>query len=409
MDTLDVGDNVLIDQRGSATVISVLTNGYYRLQVDGTEFKFDCDEGRLLKLPCGQSFIIETPSSSTAKQTTNTKPKDAQGRFVAVEDGMIDGVILDNQNKNTAKKTLYDLKLFDNFLNVQNEFRQMHEIPPNELDTLLCKFSISVRKTNWENYEPNSLTGFQSSIERSLKRRGYGYSLTSSLEFSRSREVLKGRKIELKKEGRGNLPRRADPIGDEEIEALWQSGSIGISNPMSIINCQWLYNTINFGLRGVNDHNNMCWGDITLHVDGDDHEYLELSMRQEKNRSGENPRDCRDVRPKMWANVADPSRCPVQVYKLYASTRPLDFCRDDDPFYIGTQTLGMPKPGDQWFIRYRIGKNKLSSLMKNMCDAASLQTSKRLTNHSARKLLVQKLNDNNVPPNDSRHAERPLA
>ena len=44
-----------------------------------------------------------------------------------------------------------------------------------------------------------------------------------------------------------------------------------------------------------------------------------------------------------------------------------------------------------------MGVNKLNNLMKNMATKAGLDC-QRLTNHIARKRMIQKLNDNDVPP-----------
>ena len=44
-----------------------------------------------------------------------------------------------------------------------------------------------------------------------------------------------------------------------------------------------------------------------------------------------------------------------------------------------------------------MGQNKLNSLMKTMAENGGL-SSKRLTNHSARKRMIQKLNDSDIPP-----------
>ena len=51
-----------------------------------------------------------------------------------------------------------------------------------------------------------------------------------------------------------------------------------------------------------------------------------------------------------------------------------------------------------WFKRAPVGVNKLSSLMKRMIQGAEINPNKKLSNHSARKFLIQKLNDHNVPP-----------
>lgn len=84
--------------------------------------------------------------------------------------------------------------------------------------------------------------------------------------------------------------------------------------------------------------------------------------------------------------------------------RPAGYCRPDDPFYIATNTkkIQLPSSGkppmDIAFKKQPIGVNKLSSLMNRMATKAGLSADKKLSNHSARKHLVQKLSDNNVPP-----------
>jgi hypothetical protein len=85
---------------------------------------------------------------------------------------------------------------------------------------------------------------------------------------------------------------------------------------------------------------------------------------------------------------------------MYAALRPQDYAKDTDPFYIAVNTQlchadVTPAEHHKWFKRQPIGTNKLSRLMADMTEKAGLD---RRTNHSARKHLVQKLNDSNVPP-----------
>ncbi|MES9905045.1 MAG: DUF3504 domain-containing protein, partial [Sedimenticola sp.] len=105
------------------------------------------------------------------------------------------------------------------------------------------------------------------------------------------------------------------------------------------------------------------------------------------------------MKPKLWANTNNPDRCPIKIYKLYAERRPVGYSDPDLPFYIATTTVHLPSPRDTWFKRNPVGINKLGSMMKRMVAHAGLNANKRLSNHSARKYLVQKLNDNNVPAN----------
>ena len=142
----------------------------------------------------------------------------------------------------------------------------------------------------------------------------------------------------------------------------------------------------------------MQWRDVKLNRDSSGVEFLEFTERQTKTRQGENPKDILEVKPKMFAISENRNRCPVEVYKAYAAKRPADYCNEGDPFYIATHTLqSCMKANSQWFKRQPIGVNKLSSIMKRMAAIAGIE--KKLTNHSARKHLVQKLSENNVPAN----------
>ena len=52
------------------------------------------------------------------------------------------------------------------------------------------------------------------------------------------------------------------------------------------------------------------------------------TKRQKKARTGENPRDIRPVKPRMYENESK-ERCPVQLYKAFAQRRPED-CNNAD-------------------------------------------------------------------------------
>ena len=89
-------------------------------------------------------------------------------------------------------------------------------------------------------------------------------------------------------------------------------------------------------------------------------------------------------------------RDPVFVYKVYSEKRPSSMKDSDSPFYLGINDTKNPteKP---WFKASPMGVNKLNSLKKTMADKAGFDEKRRLTNHSARKIMIQKLNDNNIP------------
>ncbi|XP_053393690.1 uncharacterized protein LOC128555440 [Mercenaria mercenaria] len=142
------------------------------------------------------------------------------------------------------------------------------------------------------------------------------------------------------------------------------------------------------------------WGDIQLETGSDGIEYLRLQERQTKTRTGSNVHDVRQITPKIFATADDPERCPVGMYKLYKSKRPQTFCEPDHPFYIAPRTSSQTIDNNTWFMKIKLGEKKLGSLLKIMAADGGLDESKRLTNHSTRKHLVQKLRDSGIAPTD---------
>ena len=70
--------------------------------------------------------------------------------------------------------------------------------------------------------------------------------------------------------------------------------------------------------------------------------------------------------------------------------------KPDAPFYLGVNHT--TKNSDKsWFKANAMGVNKLNSLMKTMAEKSGLDNS-HLTNHSARKRMIQTLNDKDIPP-----------
>ena len=75
----------------------------------------------------------------------------------------------------------------------------------------------------------------------------------------------------------------------------------------------------------------MCWGDVQLRQSTNGEEFLEYSERQTKTRTGQNPRDVRQIKPKMFSVPASETD-PVAAYKLYAKKRPTEMNDSDAPF-----------------------------------------------------------------------------
>ena len=89
-------------------------------------------------------------------------------------------------------------------------------LPASELDHLLGKFFMNICKKNGEEYEPDTMYGFQL---RSL----------------------------FHEHGKGNKPQAATALVDDEEDALFKTGEFGDSNPVSLKRTFWWLLSLHFG------------------------------------------------------------------------------------------------------------------------------------------------------------------
>nr|XP_022336320.1 uncharacterized protein LOC111132789 [Crassostrea virginica] len=77
-----------------------------------------------------------------------------------------------------------------------------------------------------------------SSIDRSLRRHRYKESIMQSPAniFNATKQALKAKQKDLKQKGKGNRPKKADPLSDEEINILFDTGVLGVTSPESLLN-----------------------------------------------------------------------------------------------------------------------------------------------------------------------------
>ncbi|KAK7088678.1 hypothetical protein V1264_022571 [Littorina saxatilis] len=300
-------------------------------------------------------------------------------------------------NKNTLKKTSYDLRHLAWFMKKQGDKREIQTIQPQELCKILCCYFMNLKKMDDQDYEPSTIKSVLNSIQRHLRSKDYCESVMCSPQFAQLRQVLKTKVKSVEQLGCGNLTNKAQPLKDADVDKLWQSKQLGVSDPEAILNTLWWQNTINFGLYKSKPHRHMQWGDVTLQKDISGREYLQFRDRQPQTCLDDNPKSVHDVCRIAWAT--NDERCPVAVYKTYAALRPKDYCDVSFPFYCATNYTKEASLEFAWFKRQPVGKNKLSLIMKKMCSKAGIGN-QHFTNHSARKYVVQKLSEKKVPPNN---------
>ena len=116
----------------------------------------------------------------------------------------------------------------------------MLDLPAADLDRILSKFFKDVRKVNGEEYEPDTLSGFQRSIQRFLSDGKSHFNVLIDKKFETSRKVLAAKRKRLvQKAGKGNRPNATRSLTDDEEDKLFKSGQFGASCPEVLQRTMW--------------------------------------------------------------------------------------------------------------------------------------------------------------------------
>lgn len=354
----------------------------------------ECDEVQNSNQPVSEASNYIMP---IRKQIGNEQ----KSRFEAVNPEKIQEFINAQENENTRRKTQADMKLFRQFCNEQGEDRPVEQLDIPELDQLFGNFLAVVKKSDHSEYEPSSIRGLLSSLERHLRKKGYSQAVNKNPLFSHINNTMKAKMTYLKSQGYGSKPNAAEEITDVDIDNLFECGQLGIENATQIINLLHITFSLVMGMRGGREQHTLKWGDIEIHTDEDGDKYLEHSReRQTKTRTGTDHTNVRKFKPKAWENKDNLQRCPVQAYNIYKDNRPQSMMKADDPFFLSINHVQNRRPETAWFKSCGMGINHIYGLLKNMrLNCRKIEKDRKITNHSVRKHLMQKCNDLGLPAN----------
>ena len=124
---------------------------------------------------------------------------------------------------------------------------------------------------------------------------------------------------------------------------------LGIHSPRALLNTLWMNNYTFFGMRPGKEQRDLCWGDLQLKTDSEGNCFIEFNIeRQTKTHTGENPRNIREKKPKMYEDKSNADRCSNNTYLAYKEHRPKSMMSDKSPFYLAVNNEN-PKPGQMWF------------------------------------------------------------
>ena len=125
------------------------------------------------------------------------------------------------------------------------------------------------------------------------------------MEFYKTRQVLKARKIKLKKEGLGRKANASKAIEQEDEMKLITTGKLGKDTPGTLQFTLFYYFTKGFGIRGRDEHRQLKFGDINIKETTSGVKYLEFSERSSKTMDGSKCDNYRKVTAKIFSTGED--------------------------------------------------------------------------------------------------------
>ena len=139
-------------------------------------------------------------------------------------------------SKNTARATKTWMSAWAEWCKARNINVNMESYCPQALDGLLNKFYVEIRKKDGTDYEPDSLRVMQAAIDRYLRHNNYPVSIITSREFTKSQETLDAKAKQLRRQGKGKRPNKAQPYTETDEEIFWGEGKLGNHNGLALTN-----------------------------------------------------------------------------------------------------------------------------------------------------------------------------
>lgn len=340
-------------------------------------------------------------SENDGEQAEQVPARDVNEKRFGDEDAT--EFIKSNQNFNTVRKTEGDVKLLKAFVSTKypdKSHAAIETFEPEFMDRVLANFFVNCRKVDGTEYEPNSIRGFQASIQRYLKDNKYGVDIMKSELFATSRKSLDRKMVNLKSQGLGGKKNRARPLTDAEINSLFDKKVFDLNNPQGLLYLNYWNAVLHFGIRPGNECRNLNFSDIVLEEPANGPSFLSLKdERITKSRQGSDARKIRKSLPKAYSTSGDleDPRDPVSAFKRYQSKRPPSAV---DIFFLGVKQNAKPE-ASVWYYNSPMGRNKLGGIMKDICQQVGItDNTRKLSNHSIRKTQIRILKKNGVPDSD---------
>ena len=191
--------------------------------------------------------------------------------------------------------------------------------------------------------------------------------------------------------GVGTKVRSTSIISDDEEHQLWSCGILGTDSPLTLLRTVFFYVGKRFCIRGGEEQRNLGPSQLLRSLDPDCLTFVEHGS---KNRSGRaNELHLKNKEVLCPAIPENRPRCMVYLMDLYLSKLP-KYAFENDILYLRPKKVMPSDESEPWYENVPVGKNVLSSMVKNMCLEGGIAGK---SNHSLRASGATAMFQNGVP------------
>ena len=306
----------------------------------------------------------------------------------------------------TQKQTKWALQRWKDWIRDRNEQREcvrVDGIAPFDLETQsdstiafwMERFVCEVRKKDTgDDYPPETIYALVVSLQRHIRSIGKRPEVDFFQQpaYDNLKRTLDAKMKELTEKGVKSEKKKAEIITEDMEDILWKKGLLGDHSPQVLLDTMVYCNGVYFALRSGKEHRQLRGKPCQITVVDKPHQrpYLLYQESSSKNKpAGLKGRNKPRKEVIQHANLKNPQRCPVRLFKLYQSLCPRE--RPDGAFYLKPLTSTQP---NCWFSKVAVGWNQLQNTINRLCKEAGF--SGFYTNHSLRATTASRLYANGV-------------
>ena len=279
------------------------------------------------------------------------------------------------KSKSSIRRTENTVQRLTKWLRQKGEMISLKNIPTACFDQLLALWLSDIRKPSGEEYEPNTLSSYFSSVKR-VEIGANGDNLKMAMK------VLHAKRKDLKSQGKGNaqLGRLHNRCRWREAVGSRRLGIVRSRDPAShsMVHIFQMFRLSRVSgipaneMEGYSQKTGWQWGYLLG---------MEWAAHQNSCWQFISPES---ISSKIFRNKKFPERCPIALYDLYSERRNPN-CDD----FLQGVNYNRPSPQSKWFMPQPMGINHIGQIMSRMARRAGLVG--KYTNHSIRRSMCTQL------------------